>query len=232
MTRIMMCGLRRDTDITLLVNAGVEAIGLITEVRQDIICKLTRADAKRLAMAIPPFTASVLIVTEERLNEIERLADYVNPDVLQLHGFNTPEDVETLKRNLRIKIIKTLHFSGNKMLEAGDPLGLARKYLDSGADAILVDSANSSKVGSTGEVMDLEIARELRKGIYPAPLILAGGLNAGNVAAAIEKVRPYGVDVFSGVTSDGYLDTEKVRDFVTAVKSVPSKPEVKNVTGR
>lgn len=232
MTRVMMCGLRRDSDVSLLVKAGVDAVGLITEVHQEIPCKLTREAARRFVQVIPPFTSSVLIITEESLDEIVRLVDYVNPDVLQLHGFNTLEDVAALKENLKVKIIKTLHFTGDKMAETGDPLALAKKYLDAGADAILVDSVKDNKVGSTGEVMDMELARAVRDAIYPAPLILAGGLNAGNIAAAIEKIRPYAVDVFSGVTVSGYLNANKVTEFAAAVRRVYNEPEVNYVTRR
>ena len=219
MTRIMICGTRKQEDVSLLVEAGVDAIGLITEVWQDIPCNLSRAQARAFSQLIPPFISSVLILTEERVDEICRIAEHALPDVLQLHGFNSPEDVAILKRRLGGKIIKTLHFQGEKMAEGDDPVGCAKQYIAAGANAILVDSYQEDKVGATGETMSLDLASKLRDGIYPVPLILAGGLHSENVAHAIAKVRPYAVDAFSSVTTGGYLDADKVRRFIARVRT-------------
>ncbi|MFB0558998.1 MAG: hypothetical protein ACETVS_00440 [Dehalococcoidales bacterium] len=218
MTKVVICGTRRQEDIGFLAEAGVDAIGLITEVWQDIPCNLSRAEARELNQLIPPFISSVLIITEERVDEIYRIAEQVSPDVLQLHGFNTPEEVTAMKRGLRIKIIKTLHFQGERMAEGDDPIECARQYIDAGANAILVDSYQEDKVGATGETMSLDLARKLRDGIYPVPLIVAGGLHFENVTAAIDRVKPYAVDVFSGVTTGGYLDADKARRFIARVR--------------
>ncbi len=104
------------------------------------------------------------------------------------------------------------------MAEGDDPLGCARQYIAAGADAILVDSYQKDKVGATGETMSLSLSRTLRDAIYPAPLIMAGGLHSESVAQVINKVKPYAVDVFSGVTTDGYLDADKVRKFIERVR--------------
>jgi len=220
MTRVMICGARRREDINLLVEAGVDAIGLITEVWQDIPCNLSRGEARELSQLIPPFISSVLILTEERVDEICRMEEYVLPDVLQLHGFNTLEDVAVLRGRLRTKIIKTLHFQGERMAEGDNPIGYAGQYIEAGANAILVDSYQKGKVGATGETMSLDLARKLRDGIYPIPLIMSGGLHSENVTAAIDKVKPYAVDVFSGVTTSGYLDADKARRFIARVREV------------
>lgn len=219
MTRLMICGTRKQEDVSLLVEAGVDAIGLITEVWQDIPCNLSRAEAREFSELIPPFISSVLILTEERVDEICRIAEHALPDILQLHGFNSPEDVAVLGRRLRGKIIKTLHFQGEKMAEGDDPVGCARRYIAAGANAILVDSYQRDKVGATGETMSLDLASKLRDEIYPVPLILAGGLHPENVAHAISKVRPYAVDAFSGVTTGGHLDSDKVRRFIARVRN-------------
>jgi phosphoribosylanthranilate isomerase len=231
MTRVMMCGARSDSDIRLLTGAGVDAIGLITEVSQPVPCNLTREVAGQFARIIPPFTASVLIVTEEQIKVICQMVEDIRPDILQLHGFNLPADIAALCEKSKVKLIKTLHFRGASMAEPGDPITLAREYLKAGVNTILVDSSQENKVGSTGRVMDLGLAKEIRDAIFPGPFILAGGLNAGNVAAAIEKVRPYAVDVFSGVTEAGFIDQKKVREFATAVSRSSREPEVRYVTG-
>jgi len=218
MTKVMICGSRRAEDIQLLIEAGVDGIGLITEVWQEIACNLSREQARKLNQLIPPLISSVLIVTEERVDEICRMTEQVAPDAIQLHGFNTPEDVAGLREKLEVKIIKTLHFQGERMAEGDDPLGCARQYIAAGANAILVDSYQRDKVGATGETMSLSLSRTLRDGIYPVPLIMAGGLHSENVADALNSVKPYAVDVFSGVTTGGYLDTDKVRKFIERVR--------------
>ncbi len=216
----MICGSRRQEDIQLLLEAKVDGIGLITEVWQEIACNLSREQARKLKELIPPLISSVLIVTEERTEEICRLAAYVLPDVLQLHGFNTPDEVSSIKERLKIKIIKTLHFQGEKMAENDDAVGYARQYIESGASAILIDSYQENKVGATGETMSLDLARELRDSLYPVPVILAGGLHAGNVSDVIDRVKPYAVDVFSGVTTGGYLDVNKISQFMMAIHCI------------
>ncbi|MGI6649097.1 MAG: phosphoribosylanthranilate isomerase [Bacillota bacterium] len=117
MTRIMVCGSRQEADIELLAMAGVDAIGLITEVSQPLPCNLSREQARQLSALVPPLMSSVLILTEERIEEICRLVDYVRPSAVQLHGFNGPEEVAVLKQRLPVKIIKTLHLQGEQLLD-------------------------------------------------------------------------------------------------------------------
>jgi phosphoribosylanthranilate isomerase len=219
MTKVMVCGTRKKEDIKLLVEAGVDGIGLITEVWQDIPCNLSRTQSKELSRVVPPLISSVLIITEERVDEICRMVEQICPDILQLHGFNSPEDIATLKKRLKAKIVKVLHFQGEKLAEGNDPIGYARQCIAAGANAILVDSYEPDKVGATGKMICLSIAGQIRDRIYPTPFILSGGLRFDNVARAIDEVAPYAVDAFSGVISNGYLDASKVKQFVAKVHS-------------
>ena len=223
MTRIMVCGSKDESDIEMLADAGVDAIGLITEVSQDISCNLSREQARKLSLFIPPMTTSVLIITEERIEEICRLADYVRPNVVQIHGFNPPEDLFYLKEKLGVKMIKTLHLDGESIIDGDNQPEIIRSYLDAGVDAILLDTYSNGKVGSTGRTSDLKTASCIRDMIQPKPFIIAGGLNAGNVADVIKGVKPFAVDVYSGVNRQGSLDPQKVREFVEAVKQSHSQ---------
>ena len=219
MTKVIICGTRRKEDIDLLVEAGDDGIGLITEVWQDIPCNLSRTQAEELNCLVPPLVSSVLIVTEERVDEICHMVEQLSPDILQLHGFNNPEDIATLKKRLKTKIIKVLHFQGEKMAEGDDPTEYAKQCIATGADAILADSYQTDKVGATGKTICLSVAREIRNKIYPTPFILSGGLHPDNVSEAIDEVEPYAVDVFSGIISSGYLDGGKVKRFIAKVHS-------------
>jgi len=218
MTRVMICGSRDEADVELLAEAGVDAIGLITEVRQTLPCNLSRTEARKLAARVPPLVSAVLILTAEQVDEVCRLVEYVCPDAVQLHGFNRPEEVALLRKKLPVRIIKTLHFQRERLVGGSDPEHWALSYLHAGADAILLDSFHEGKVGSTGQAVDFRVARRLRDAVRPRPLILAGGLNSENVAEAIQRVRPFAVDVFTGVTSAGRLDPQKVNRFMGAVR--------------
>lgn len=221
MTRVMLCGARSAEDISMLVEEGVEGIGLITEVAQEIPCCLSREKAETLCRVIPPPVSSILIVTEESIDEICYIVSYVNPDLLQLHGYNSPEQVAVLKQMLpAIKMVKTLHIRGEDLVEHEDPLYVVHRYLSAGIEALLLDSVGEQKYGSTGKTLPWSLARRIRQAIYPVPLILAGGLEPGNVGEAIRAVRPFAVDAFSSVTEQGRLQRKKVRRFIRAVKGI------------
>lgn len=219
MTRAMICGSRREEDIRLLVESGADGIGLITEVWQKIACNLSREEARKLGRLIPPLVSSVLIVTEEKLDEICRMVEHISPDVLQIHGFNKPQDTAALKQRLNIKIIKVLHLQGEQMAGGNDPLAYAGECVSTGADAILLDSWQTDKVGATGIMAPLHLARAIRDSIYPVPLILSGGLTVDNVSVTIDQVLPYSVDVHSGVITQACLDAAKVKQFIAQVHS-------------
>jgi phosphoribosylanthranilate isomerase len=223
MTRVMVCGARTDADPDLLALAGVDAMGLITEVRQALPCNLTRTQARALARLAPPFLISVLVTTAEDVDEICRLVDCVAPDVVQLHGFNSPEDVAGIVRRVPVRVVKTLHAQFDRLTEGEDAVACAQAYLRAGARAVLVDSYRAGKLGATGEAVAWDLAARLRLGVAPFPLILAGGLTAANVAGAIAKVEPYAVDVLSGVSSDGYLDLPKISEFVACLRGTKEK---------
>jgi len=214
MTKVIVCGSRTVQDIKMLVDSGVDAIGLITEVWQDVPCNLTRAEAREFTTLIPPLIPSILIVTEENTDEILRMVDFVRPDILQLQGFNPASDIKRLKNEISAKIVKVLHIDGDKLVEDKEPVRCALTYIEAGANMILLDTYQPGKVGATGITSNLLLARKIRDRIYPTPLVLAGGLTIDNLANATDMVKPYAIDVFSGVTTNGYLDAQKVRQFV------------------
>ena len=218
--RVMLCGTCTAEDVKMLVEEGVDGIGLITDVDQDIACRLSRKAAEELCRLVPPLVSSVLVITEEDTEDICELAGFVAADTLHLHGYNPPEQLELLKKRLRMSIVKTLHVEGENLLESSEPLEYALSCVQAGADGILLDSAEGGKYGSTGRAASFELAQRIRDAVYPVPFILAGGLGPGNVSEAISKVHPFGVDAFSSVIERDRLDRKKVRRFITAVKGV------------
>lgn len=218
MIKVMVCGARDGSDVDFLVEAGVDAVGLITEVKQDIPCNLRRQEARDLARRVPPMVSSVLIVTEDSADEVCRMVELVRPDAVQLHGFNPPEVTAAVSARVSIKVIKTLHMEGSKPRSGADTETIAKEHLEAGARAILLDSYRSGKVGATGRTVDFGAARKLRDAVHPKPIILAGGLRSSNVAAALSAVKPFAVDVFSGVNLDGRICQPAVHEFMRTVR--------------
>lgn len=215
MVRVMICGSRSEEDIRMLLEEGADGIGLIVEVTQELPCNLKREEALRLRKIIPPLTSSILILTEGNLDRIKEIASLIKPSAVQLHGFNPPDLIREVKEAIPFGIIKAIHASGGELLEDGR---LIEGFKKAGVDAFILDTFSEGKVGATGIRVDIELALKVKEIIYPLPLILAGGLNPLNVRETVERVKPYAVDVLSGVLTKGYLDREKVRRFIEEAK--------------
>lgn len=196
---IKICGTTSEDDALLAVAMGANAIGFVfaPSPRQispqrvaDIVKRLPRED--------------ILTVGVFRDHAPRRVVEVVYEAGLQaaqLHGRETPEETVWVRERVPMVL---------KAFPAGDPrVARASEY---GADAVLLDAANPG----SGEVFDWALAGDLPEG---QKLVIAGGLHAGNVAAAVSKVRPWGVDVTSGVeASPGVKDPMKVKSFVEAAK--------------
>ena len=217
MTRIMACGAATDEDIGLLIRAGVDGIGLITEAAQVLECNLSRQQSRYLVSLIPPLVSSILVLTETSLQEICNLFEYIRPDVLQLHGDVTPADLSLLKERLPVKTVKAI-LVPDQPVPVDHLVNQVQVYLEHGADAILIDRGSGGMYGSTGQPVDKDLARRLKDAAFPRPVILAGGLTAGNVAMAIQEIRPYAVDVFSGIREKGHLSRRKLIEFIRVVR--------------
>ena len=199
MTFVKICGTTSEGDALLAVAMGADAVGFIfAPSPRQIAPQVARDIARRL----PP---EVLTVGVFRNEVPERVVEVVNSAGLraaQLHGREKPAETKWVRARVPVVI---------KAFAAGDP-GIAAAG-DHGADMVLVDSANPG----SGRVFDWSLAEDV-----PARsrLVLAGGLHPGNVAEAIARVHPYGVDVVSGVEAEpGHKDPRLVRAFVSAAKA-------------
>ena len=206
-TRVKICGLRSERDLDLAVSAGADAIGLLCSVSVDSPREISIDRATTLARATPPFVTAVLVTMWESADQIHELIDSVDPDAIQLHGAST-DDVNRLET--ATPVISALgEMEDDKTIDAH-----ARA-----ADAILLDSADDRGAGGTGRTHDWDRASAIATRI-DTPVVLAGGLTPQNVQSAIEHVRPYAVDVASGVDGDGGKDPTAVRSFVDATQRV------------
>jgi phosphoribosylanthranilate isomerase len=224
MTRIKICGTTREEDIRLCVEAGVHALGFVVEYPIEVPWNLDRMRARELMCRVPPFVSRVIVVGDD-LETVIELADLLKPHAIQLHG-NEPLSVTAqitgALKERTIQVIKALRISvetGKCHFAGEDPLDAARSIEEIGVDAILLDSVSNTRPAGTGRSIDWNIARIIRREMK-LPVILAGGLHAGNVGQALSAVNPYGVDVISGVEHPvKEKDPEKVRAFVDAVSA-------------
>ena len=204
MTRIKICGITRAEDALSAANNGADAIGLVFYQRSPR--HINVAQAKLLAGTLPPFVTVVgLFVNAEAAFVREVLAN-VPLDMLQFHGDETPEYCAQFDRPylkaIRVKV-------GVDLLQCASDFRSAK--------GLLLDAHVEGIPGGTGTAFDWTlIPKQL-----PLPVILSGGLDAENVATAIKQVRPYAVDVSSGVEAGkGIKDAAKVAAFINEVKQI------------
>ncbi len=201
-TRVKICGLTRDDDIVAAVVAGADAIGFVFHMPSPRA--VTIDDAVSLVARVPAFVTTVGLFVDADPALIDAAIRRVRLDLLQFHGHEEPADCAGFGRPW-IKAIA--------MREGVDVQAAAKDY--HGAAALLLDTYDPALAGGTGRRFDWDrVPAEL------APrIILAGGLDAENVADAIDRVRPYAVDVSGGVEcAKGIKDYRKINDFMQGVR--------------
>ena len=201
MIKVKVCGTTNFEAALWAVQQGADALGFIFYKKspRDIAMK----EAKEIISALPPFVETVGVFVNESADRVNRIAETCKLGVVQLHGDESPSFCKRIKRKV-VKAIRVQDEAWVKNLSA---------YPVSG---FLLDTYEEGKQGGTGKTFDLNLAHRAKKF---GPVILAGGMKPSNVGAAVSRVRPYGVDVCSGVEqSPGKKDPEKVRMFIKAVK--------------
>lgn len=201
MTRVKICGITTQEDLEIVVNAGTDAVGFTVDVPVDTPREIEPRQAVELARATPPFVTTVLVTISESPEETAELVSRVQPDVVQIHGSLTPGDLAYLSAKVPGDVLKAVSPEE------------AEEYATV-ADGLLVDSLDEAGAGGTGTTHDWDRTRELVEELA-VPIILAGGLTPENVEEAIETVRPFGIDVASGVEHrPGRKDPDAVASFV------------------
>jgi phosphoribosylanthranilate isomerase len=202
-TRIKICGIREAGDARVAAEAGADAIGLVFYEASPRY--LTPGAAARIAAGLPPFVMAVGLFVNPTEGEVRGILDRVPLDLLQFHGDETAEFCERFDRPY-IRVVR---------MEAGtDLVEYAHRFPR--ARALLLDAHVPGQAGGTGKTFDwADIPRDL-----PIPVILSGGLTASNVGRAVREVRPWAVDVSSGVeASRGVKDPRKIVEFIRSVRS-------------
>ena len=205
MTRVKVCGIMNEKDLDCAIAGGADAVGFIVEV-EDSRHRISAEDASELIKLVPVFTKSVAVIAPNSPEEAVLLARKTGSDLLQVHGTLEPEEIKELKKRVHQKVI------------AAVPPGVEAHRMAAAADAVLLDTFKDGKLGGTGAVHDWSVSAAVARDIQ-IPIILAGGLNPSNVGEAIRTVKPYAVDVSSGVETAGRKDPKKVESFVREVRS-------------
>jgi phosphoribosylanthranilate isomerase len=201
-TRIKFCGLTRVEDVRTAVELGVDAVGFVLTRKSRRF--IEPAQARALRDALPPFVDAVALFMDDAAEWVEEVVARLRPDLLQFHG---EESADFAAR------FPTAYLKAVPMASVADVPGYAARH--PAARGFLLDSHAAGAVGGSGGTFDwTRVPRD-----FGRPLVLAGGLDAGNVAEAIATARPYAVDVSSGIeTAPGIKDAAKMRAFVEAVR--------------
>ncbi len=200
MVRVKVCGITNESDATMAVELGADALGFVFA---DSPRRVSAEEAANICDGLPPFVSKVGVFVDEDDARVREIAARCGLDLMQFHGSETPAYCRLFGR----KAVKAF-----RIKDAGS-LAWVNKY---GPGPILLDAFVEGKAGGTGLTFDWDLAGRVTG---RSRIILSGGLNPGNVAEAITKVKPYAVDVSSGVESSaGRKDARKIREFIKAVR--------------
>jgi phosphoribosylanthranilate isomerase len=211
-TRVKICGIRDKTHALAAVEAGADFIGLVfapskRQVTPTQACEIVSA-VKKSSDAIK----AVGVFVNAPASQVNEIADFCALDCVQLSGDESWEYC----REIVDPVIKAIRIGQQSPEELCAELSAGGKLLSSQRFITLLDSQVEGEYGGTGESFNWNLAQHVAKRF---PVIIAGGLDPKNVARLIETVRPWGVDVSSGVESNGLKDASKIRAFVKAVRS-------------
>ena len=195
--KVKVCGMTSLKDALNAVEGGADAVGFIFYKKS--LRSVTMKTVREIVLELPPFVDTVGVFVDETAEQINKIADYCNLDIIQLHGDESP----TYCKKIRRKVIKAFRIKDMQSV---------KKLSNFQVSGFLLDTFSENLHGGTGKVFDWNLALPAKKF---GPVIMAGGLTPNNVQQAVRQIRPYGVDVCSGVESEpGIKDHKKVRAFL------------------
>ncbi|HMV12259.1 MAG TPA: phosphoribosylanthranilate isomerase [Nitrosomonas sp.] len=202
-TRVKICGITRTEDALAAISSGADAIGFVFW--QQSARNILPQQARPITKTIPAFVTTVGVYVDPTVEWVHETATIANLGLLQFHGNESPEFCDQFS----LPYVKAL-----RIKEDMDLLEYANRYQS--AKALLLDTYSANLPGGTGEVFDWTLI----PANLPLPIILSGGLTPDNVVHAIAKVKPWAVDVSSGVeASKGIKDINKISAFMQRVKN-------------
>lgn len=203
MVRVKICGITNLEDARAAIGAGADALGFVFHEKSPRNVSPQKAAA--IISKLPPFVQTVGLFVDADPERINWVADFCGLDLIQLHGEEDPDDCAEIRR----RVVKAF-----RIKDASSLTKLGKYHVS----AYLLDAWSADAAGGTGKTFDWGLLRDIGA---DRPIILAGGLNPDNVRQAVEEVRPYAVDVSSGVeSSPGKKDAEKIMKFIRHAKGL------------
>ena len=221
--KVKMCGISKIETILAVIEANPDYMGLVfapskrqvtVDQAKSLVKELHKQYGNRYSRdevqcsndVVQEFIKTVGIFVNETLDNLVTIATEVNLDAVQLHGDEDEAFIQSLKERTNVEVWKAV-----QIRSAAD----AEAWIDSRADMLLFDAYHKDERGGTGEVFDWSCLDEFER-----PFMLAGGIDSTNVARAIRTVRPYGIDISSGIETDGVKDDEKIKAFTNIVRTI------------
>ncbi len=215
-THVKICGITNTDDARTVAAAGADYLGIIVDIEgSPRSVSIQTACTIKNSSGIP-----VVLLVEKTCPDIIQIASTVKPYGLQLIGNYTPEETAGLKHKLGCAVWKTVRVPREKCTAASFEAlhSEVENHCRSGIDAVILDTMVEKQKGGTGCICDWDTAEKLVN-VAPVPVFLAGGITPENVLEAVKKVRPFGIDLSSGVElQPGKKDPEKVTRLLKAVK--------------
>lgn len=205
MTRVKICGITNKKDALKAASLGAWAVGFIFYKKSPRCVGAFKA--RQIIDALPPFVTPVGVFVNHKEGAVKEILEFCGIRTVQLHGDESPAYCRRLKKYKLIKVARV------------SPSFKASDLKDYPVSAFLLDTHSDGSYGGTGKTFDWTAVKPVKS--LGLPVILSGGLHYNNVSAAIEEVRPYAVDVCSGVeTSPGVKNDRSMKNFVDAVEGV------------
>ena len=210
--KVKMCGISKVETIPAIVDAKPDYMGLVfapskRQVTVEQAKILVEELHKQYAVQYNSETIKTVgVFVNETVENLLKIAEEVKLDVIQLHGDEDESFIQILKEQSNVEVWKAV-----QVRSAAD----AEKWIDSSADMLLFDAYHKDERGGTGEVFDWSSLDEFER-----PFMLAGGIDSTNVARAIRTVRPYGIDISSGIETNSVKDDEKMKAFTNIVRTI------------
>lgn len=223
--KVKMCGISKIETIPAVIEANPDYMGLVfapskrqvtVDQAKTLVEELHKQYANRYNRDAEQYSNQTLIHQEsiktvgvfvnETVESLLKIAKEVKLDVIQLHGDEDESFIQTLKEQSNVEVWKAV-----QVRSAAD----AEAWIDSSADMLLFDAYHKDERGGTGEVFDWSCLD-----VFERPFMLAGGIDSTNVARAIRTVRPYGIDISSGIETEGVKDNEKIKAFTNIVRTI------------
>ena len=221
--KVKMCGISKIETIPAVIEANPDYMGLVfapskrqvtVDQAKSLVKELHKQYGNRYSRdevqcsndVVQEFIKTVGIFVNETLDNLVTIATEVNLDAVQLHGDEDEAFIQSLKERTNVEVWKAV-----QIRSAAD----AEAWIDSSADMLLFDAYHKDERGGMGEVFDWSSLDEFER-----PFMLAGGIDSTNVARAIRTVRPYGIDISSGIETEGVKDDEKIKAFTNIVRTI------------